>query len=187
MDRRCLFAGLLILFTGCAGLRPEGEVVRVERPAPPADGKVRVGKGYVDFVAPTLDGSEIRLSSLVGRHVVLLQFWGIRCAPCLAEMQFLSTLQQRFGGRGLRILAVNTDRVDAESLKRAMERRNLSPPFPVLLDPDFGISRHYTRWLIPVTVLIDRKGVVRAVHTGYRSEMDELIMEEVAAVLGGGA
>ncbi len=179
-------AGVLVvaLLAGCAAVRPEGDVVRVEAPAPPADGKVKVGQGYFDFTARDLAGREMRLSSLVGPKVVLLQFWGIRCAPCLAEMGFLSDLQDRLGPRGLQVIGVNTDRVDAGALARAMRERGLEPSYPIVLDADFSISRHYTNWLIPVTVLIDRRGVVRVIHTGYKPELGEKIARDVAQTLG---
>ncbi len=175
---------VLILTLGCAGLRPEGPVVRVEAPPPPADGHVAEGQGYVDFTGRGLMGEEVRLSSLVGPKVVLLQFWGIRCGPCLEEMPFLSRLQERYGPEGLQVVGVNTDRASPEALTRAMVERELNPPYPIVLDPELEISQHYTRWLIPVTVLIDRKGVVRAIHTGFKPELKPGLEAEVRALLG---
>jgi peroxiredoxin len=154
--------------------------------APPVagNGKVQVGERYVDFTAPKLGGGEITLSSLVGPHVVLLQFWGIRCAPCLAEFGFLSDLQRRYGGQGLQILGVNTDRVEADRLTEALAARQLDPPYPIVLDSDFSLSKRYTPWLIPVSVVISRSGIVEAVHTGYKPELDSVIEAEVVRLLG---
>jgi len=174
---------LLLLGAGCAGVGVEGPAVRVPVPAPPADGRVAVGKGYIDFVGRDLGGKEVRLSDLVGRKVVILQFWGIRCSPCLEEMPFLAELQERYGPEGLQVLGVNTDRTAAESLARAMAERELAPPYPILVDPDLAISQHYTKWLIPVTVVIDRRGVVRAVHTGFKRALAPRFEEEVRAIL----
>ncbi len=178
-------AALLLAATGgCAGRQPAGDVVPVEAPAPPADGKVQVGEGYFAFEARDLDGETVRLSDLVASsRAVLLQFWGIRCSPCLAEMATLTRLQDRYGSRGLRVLGVNTDRVPAADLKRALAARGLAPSYPTVLDPDFQISAHYTQWLIPVAVLIDRHGVVREVHTGYRPEMDDQLVDAIEKVL----
>ncbi|WP_025321308.1 TlpA disulfide reductase family protein [Deferrisoma camini] len=174
---------LLLLGAGCAGMGVEGPAVQVPAPPPPADGHVAVGKGYIDFVGRDLGGKEVRLSDLVGRKVVILQFWGIRCSPCLEEMPFLAGLQERYGPEGLQVLGVNTDRTAAEALSRAMAERNLAPPYPILVDPDLAISQHYTKWLIPVTVVIDRRGVVRAVHTGFKRAMAPRFEEEVRAIL----
>ncbi len=179
----------LILFVlwfslgGCASVQPEGGVVAVEAPRVPGNGKAQVGMAYFDFTATALDGEEVRLSEFVGRSVVLLQFWGIRCGPCLEEIPFLSGLQDRYGETGLQVFGINTDRVSAVQLAKAMESRQIRASYPVVLDPDFSISQHYTNWLIPVSVLIDRRGVVAAIHTGYKPEMDGLIEGEVARLL----
>lgn len=180
---QCLVVALVFL-GGCAGVKPEGDVWPVEAPPPNGNSKVAVGERYIDFAAPDLAGGEIRLSSLVGQKVLVLQFWGIRCAPCLAEMTFLSALQQKHGSSGLQVIGVNTDRVSAEALSRALAMRGLDPSYLIAMDPDFSVAKRYTHWLIPVTVLIDRSGVVRSVHTGYRPELEGRIDEEVRALLG---
>ena len=174
-----------LLAGGCATPQtPPPEVVPVDAPEPEGNGKVQVGAPYIDFAAPKLGGGELKLSSLVGPNVVLIQFWGIRCAPCLAEFPFLAELQRRYGGRGLQVIGVNTDRVDAGRLSQAMAARQLSPPYPILLDSDFALSRSYTPWLIPVSVLVGRNGIVEAVHTGYKPELDSVIEAEVVRLLG---
>lgn len=178
-----LFAALW-LGAGCAAVKPEGEVWPLETVAPLEDGKVEVGRPYFDFTAPELMGGTVRLSSIVGKKVVLLQFWGIRCAPCLAEMEFLAALQARYRDRGLQVIGVNTDRASPAQLTEALVARKLEPAYPQVLDPNLTIARHYTQWMIPVSVLIDRSGVVRAVHTGFKPELEGLIEAEVQALLG---
>lgn len=175
---------VLLLLEGCAALQPEGEVVPVEAPVPSRDGQVEVGKPYFDFTAPDLRGGRIRLSERIGKQVLLLQFWGIRCGPCLEEVQLLSRLQERYGTQGFQVIGVNTDRVAAGDLIKAMEARRLAPAYPIVLDADHAVAQHYTQWLIPVTVLIDRFGLVQAVHTGYKPELDTVIEAEVVRLIG---
>lgn len=182
--RLLLLLAALWLGVGCATVRPEGEVWQLETVVPLEEGKVEVGRPYFDFTAPELMGGTVRLSSFVGKKVVLLQFWGIRCAPCLAEMEFLVDLQSRYRGRGLQVIGVNTDRASPTQLTEALVARKIEPAYPHVLDPNLAIARHYTQWLIPVTVLIDRSGVVRAVHTGYRPELAAAIEAEIEALLG---
>ncbi len=165
--------------------KPEGDVVRLEAAAPSEDDRASVGRRYLDFEAPRLSGGQFRLSDSIGKRVVLLQFWGIRCSPCLAEMTFLAELQ-RSAPQGLEIVAVNTDALPAERLREAMAARSLNPPFSIVCDQDSSASKRYTHWLIPVLVLIDRKGVVRALHTGYGSHLDASLAKEVGTVLGEG-
>jgi peroxiredoxin len=179
-----LLLAALWLGAGCATVKPEGEVWPLETVVPLEDGKAEVGRPYFDFTAPELMGGTVRLSSFVGKKVVLLQFWGIRCAPCLAEMEFLVDLQARYRGRGLQVIGVNTDRASPAQLTEALAARKIESAYPQVLDPNLTIARHYTQWLIPVSVLIDRSGVVRAIHTGYKPELAAAIEAEVEALLG---
>ena len=183
------FPGSLLLFAtlvgaiGCATLRPEGEVVPVEAPTPRESGKVAVGQPYFDFSGPLLTGGQFSLSEAVGQQVVLLQFWGIRCGPCLQEFRLLERLYDTYRARGLLVVGVNTDGLDLAKLTRAMADRGVSPSYPVVLDREFSAATHYTHWLVPVSVLIDRHGVVRAVHTGYKPELDAAIETELVEIL----
>jgi len=173
---------------------PEGDVVPVELPAKSpsgsaapeapatAEARAEVGRPYRDFSARRLEGGQLRLSDFVGPKAVVLQFWGVRCAPCLAEMAFLSEMQALHAQR-LQVIGVNTDRAPDEQLRLAMASRAIAPAFPVVADPDFSISSHYTQWLVPVSVLIDRKGIVRSIHTGYNVELASALRAEIEAVL----
>lgn len=175
---------------GATRRAPEGDVVPVEPAAKPvaperpstAEVRAEAGRPYRDFTARRLDGGQLRLSDYVGPKVVVLQFWGVRCAPCLAEMAFLSELQTLHAQR-LQVIGVNTDRAPDEQLRGAMASRAIAPAFPVVADPDFSISSHYTQWLVPVSVLIDRKGIVRAIHTGYNGQLASALRAEIEGVL----
>lgn len=178
-----LWFTILVGAAGCATLRPEGEVVAVAAPIPRETGKVEVGQPYFDFTGPLLLGGEFALSKVVGRQVVVLQFWGIRCGPCLQEFPLLERLYAAYRERGLLVVGVNTDGLDATKLTRAMADRGVNPSYPVVLDREFAAAAHYTRWLVPVSVLIDRRGVVRAIHTGYTPELDAAVEAELVEML----
>ncbi len=184
-----LLPAVLLLFpllggvVGCATLRPEGEVVAVAAPVPRETGKVEVGQPYFDFAGPLLLGGEFALSTVVGRRVVVLQFWGIRCGPCLQEFPLLERLYAAYRERGLLVVGVNTDGLEAAKLSRAMADRGVNPSYPVVLDREFAAAAHYTRWLVPVSVVIDRQGVVRVIHTGYKPELDAVIEAELVEIL----
>jgi peroxiredoxin len=162
---------------------PTGDNVREESAVPGGHGKVQVGAPSFDFTATSLAGEDVRLSAFAGRKVVLLQFWGIRCRPCLDEIDFLGGLQQQYGSQGLQVIGVNTDQVAGDRLATAMRARDLDLPYPIVLDPGLRIAQRYTSSFIPVTVLIDVDGVVQAVHTGYTRGLDTTISGEVEGLL----
>ncbi len=53
----------------------------------------------------SLDGATVTLSDLRGK-VVLINFWGTWCAPCLQEIPELVRLSHQFRQRGLEVLGV---------------------------------------------------------------------------------
>lgn len=172
------------------GGTPEGDAVPVEAakgsaasvPSPPEVERAAVGRRYLDFVGQRLGGGQLRLSDVVGPKAVVLQFWGVRCSPCLAEMAFLSEMQT-LHAQGLQVIGVNTDRAPEVQLRQALGSRAIAPAFPLITDPDFSISGRYTQWLVPVSVLIDRKGVVRAIHTGYNAQLSATLRTEIEGIL----
>jgi peroxiredoxin len=97
-------------------------------------------------------------------------------------MAFLSEMQGLHAER-LQVIGVNTDRAPLEQLQQAMASRAISPAFPIVSDQDFSISGTYTQWLVPVSVLIDRRGVVRAIHTGYNAQLGSTLREEIEGLL----
>jgi peroxiredoxin len=171
---------------GSSSERPMQEDVAIpaKTAIPRGHEKIQVGQPYLDFVASTLTGGEVRLSKLIGAKVILLHFWGVRCPPCLDEFRLTEDLQRRYGGRGLQVIGVNTDQIDADRLAQAMADRGLDPSYPIVLDPELRVSKQYTNYLVPLSVLIDGRGRVQAVHTGYKPKIDPVIVKEVEQLLG---
>ncbi len=54
----------------------------------------------------TLDGKEFDMASLRGKYV-LIDFWGVWCAPCIAEMPKIQEFQKRFPDK-LAVLGINS-------------------------------------------------------------------------------
>jgi cytochrome c biogenesis protein CcmG/thiol:disulfide interchange protein DsbE len=162
---------------------PREDAVPVDHSQANGVAKAEVGSRFIDFSAFNTQGEEVRLSAHVGKAIVALQFWGLRCSPCLAEMAFLAELQRKFEGR-IQVLGINTDRVAHQALRQAMVARRIEVAYPIVADPAFDISQHYTQWLIPLTVLIDRKGTVRAILTGYSEQMKSELQAELAKLMG---
>ena len=65
------------------------------------------------------------------------------------------------------VLSVVTDGVDATAAKTIMKEAGVSPSYPVLMDPDFTATDAYTNFMVPHTLVIDRKGIIRR---SYRPE-----------------
>jgi len=127
-----------------------------------ADSSAHAGQPALDFALQDLAGNSMRLSNLRGQ-VVLVNLWATWCPPCLAEMPDLSALYLAHKDEGFIILGVD-DQERKETVSEFLKRTPL--PYPVLLDPDSRVSRAYGVSFLPMSILIDRRGVLRALFPG---------------------
>lgn len=137
------------------------------------------GQPAPDFVLRSLDNANLRLSEHMG-EVVLLNFWATWCGPCRQEMPLLDELYNKYRRAGLVLLSVNLD----DGADRAAEMaKALKITYPVLLDTRKEVSRAYQVGTMPVTVLIDREGVVRYVSEGYKPGYEKGYADELRKLL----
>ncbi len=68
------------------------------------------GRPAPAFATTTYDGKPLTSESLAGKPH-LLYFWFTGCPPCTRTAPLLAQLDREFGGQGLRIVALNADRV----------------------------------------------------------------------------
>ncbi len=128
---------------------------------------VRPNEGHLapDFTLKTLEGHTVRLSELRGKKVVLINFWATWCPPCRLEMPTMQHIYSEYKERGFEILAVNIEPDAQQEIRDFVKELRLT--FPILLDPDMKVSRKYHLIGLPVSILIDRQGIVRAKDVGY--------------------
>lgn len=147
-----------------------------------------VGRKAPDFSLVSLDGKPLRLSDYLGKKVVWLNFWGLRCGPCVRELPALEKLHEKFAARGLVLIGINTDGVDGAMIKKQFaERADLKGAgvtFPLATDIDFKAIDGYGLMGAPLNVMIDRKGVVRYRHEGYEDGDEGAYSKFVEKLLG---
>jgi peroxiredoxin len=141
---------------------------------------VPVGERAPDFALRALSGENLRLSEYRS-EVVVLNFWASWCNRCSDAMPMLNSLFDQHQDDGLQVLAVG---VDGQSHK-ALEFVNAAAvAFPMLLDNEQAtVSRMYELGTMPLTVIIDREGNVRHVHTGFKKDSGTIIAAQVAQLL----
>ncbi|HEX3149099.1 MAG TPA: redoxin family protein [Gemmataceae bacterium] len=146
-------------------------------------------------------GEKVALADLKGK-VVLLEFWGYWCGPCIHSMPVLFELHDKFKDKGLAIIGVHLDidgevdtavKLDEKLIdirKQLWKGRDL--PFPIVLcsgkqvEVDGGELRRggvqYGIVGYPTTVLIDREGKV--VGTFQARDVASAV-KEMERLLGG--
>jgi peroxiredoxin len=140
-------------------------------PAPPVRTQtserhaVRVGDEAPNFRLRDLDGNMTSLSQFRGQ-VVLLNFWATWCGPCRVEMPAMERLFRTFSRREFQILAISTDPQGAAVTRPFQQKTGLT--FPILHDTDMRIGLIYGARSLPMTLMVDRQGVVRQKIFGAR-------------------
>ncbi len=154
---------LVFLLAALAVLMPPATVPAAEQ----FEDKFKAGDQAPDFTAPDLEGNKITLSSFKGKSVVMLNFWGIRCGSCIEEMPYLEDMYKRLKDKGVTFLGVDTDGVNGDIIRGALKDLNMKISYPLLTDLDFTITDMYTNFLVPLTIIIDKQGTIRYIHTGF--------------------
>lgn len=107
----------------------------------------------------------------------MLNFFASWCGPCWRELPDFDDAAEKYHDRGVVVLGVGV-KDSKDSIRRMVE--NLALTFPVGLDPaaEVAVERYRVPGL-PVTVFVDRRGVVTKVWPGPvdRSSLDRLILE----------
>ena len=93
----------------------------------------------------------------------------------------LDRLHQRYADTGFAVLGVNVEG-DAGPARELLAKVPVT--FPVLIDEGQKVSELYDLEAMPSTIVIDRDGVVRFVHRGYRPGDEEGYVAMVKQLIG---
>ena len=129
-----------------------------------------VGHRAPDFSLRDPDGKHVQLSQVLKEKAVFLNFWATWCPPCREEMPTMERAYRDYKIRGLEILAVSLDAGSEAAVAAKVKEfmSGLKVTFPVLLDLQGDVVRSYRLRGLPMSYLIDRKGVIRAAEIGFR-------------------
>ena len=113
-----------------------------------------------DFQGRTMENTFSRFSEYRGQ-VVLMTFWRKKCDICADYLVDLEKIHQEYKGRGFTSFAVNGDNLDyvpSHKIIEFVKERGIT--YPSWLDDQSQATEGYKIINIPVTFLIDRKGVI---------------------------
>jgi peroxiredoxin len=140
--------------------------VGVEQPAP-------------DFTLKSLEGTNLRLDEYKGQ-VVLINFWASWCGPCRQELPLLDRINERYRDAGFAVLGVNVEGTMGPASEMA---KKTGVTFPVLVDENQRVSEMYDLEAMPTSVVVDRDGVVKYVHRGYKPGDEAKYVEVVKKLI----
>jgi len=137
-----------------------------------------------DFAFTSSEGEHITLEDLRGK-VVLLDFWGTWCPPCVESVPELRDLHKRYSKEGVPfvLLGISSDGNEDEWKEFTAKNKMIWPQYR---DKDRRIQRAFGVRAFPTYVLIDHEGIVRFTSVGmsWRSAADlsEAIKKQIKIV-----
>jgi peroxiredoxin len=140
-----------------------------------------------------INSEPLALDSLRGK-VVLIRWWTAPgCPYCEASAPALNEFSRRYRDRGLVVVGIYHHKSETpltvDHVKK--QARKLGLTFPVAIDPKWTtlrrwwLDRHNRGWT-SVTILLDRRGIVRHVHPGgafFKGENGYDALERMIGVL----
>ena len=166
---------VILLLPSCGGRAAKGGTTEEE-----AATLVRAGDEAPDFTVTMVDGSQVTLSELRGK-VVLLNFWATWCPPCQEELKRVQKeIVDRFKGKDFVFLAISREETK-EQVKKFRERNGYT--FPMGLDPERRIYSKFATATIPRNFIIDKKGKIVEIEIGYTKESFAKMIEKLEKLL----
>lgn len=162
---RCLLAGCAVLLTW-------GQAAAVEE-----------GQLAPDFTLPGVRASDspVQLSKLQGK-VVYVDFWASWCLPCLRSLPQINGLYEQYRDQGFEVVAITIDD-PVEDATGFLDDLEVPLAYSVVLDATADVMDQYRVVGMPTSFLIDRDGVIRKVHKGFREGDTELLEQALVPLL----
>lgn len=120
----------------------------------------------------------LTLAELRGK-VVLLDFWGQWCPPCVQGLPQIETLYQKFKDQGLIVIGVHTSGGISKPMEAYLKDRKVT--FPVVVDTGATMESYVLDGL-PSYALVDKDGnlvwKVSEDHPVFESRIEELLKQK---------
>jgi thiol-disulfide isomerase/thioredoxin len=132
----------------------------------------RVGEASPRLVLHSFANGDIDLGRRSGQ-VMVVNFWATWCPPCRAEMPMLNAFYLAHQEAGVLVVGVSADR----SRDKAEAARVMSAfAYPAGLLAEAQTELDAPR-VLPMTYVVDRQGVVRAVFAGLAAPLNASMLE----------
>jgi peroxiredoxin len=139
---------------------------------------LKQGFETVQFEFPDLDNKPISLEDARFKgKVVLLQIMGSWCPNCLDESKLMTSIYQQYQSSGLEIIGLCFEKSeDINIVKKNIDnfknQLNITYPLVIAGNTQKGSVNKALPMLanfvaFPTLIIIDKKGIVRNIHTGY--------------------
>lgn len=131
------------------------------------------GEPLADATVHTLEGADVRISSLTGQPLVL-NVWSSTCIPCREELPAFAAVHQRYGDR---VRFVGIDYLGASAIEEAFAR-DKGVQYELLYDTNGEFLVASGLAAFPVTLFVAPDGtVVRQTGQLDEAELEQYVQE----------
>lgn len=120
---------------------------------------------------------DVTAADLAGK-VVILEYWGTNCGPCVAAMPHLQALYDKYKDDGLVVIGTEIQRSPRERIQSYLAQNKFT--FPVCRD--FWLPQAQLQGSLPTTVLIGADGKVA--YIGKPHQVDSALEAEMKKLKG---
>ena len=132
------------------------------------------GKLAPSFEAITIKGERLSLSEQAGKTVII-HYWATWCPTCREEIPIFNTYYKKHQKDGLVMIFVSIDEPrDLSKVKEMMK----SYEFPIVMDQETNARGYGRIWRIPLTFIIDKKGILRKSAWFDDGNINEAVLEK---------
>ena len=129
---------------------------------------------FIDFELPSISTYNIKLSDLVGKKLILLNFWTTWCPYCKQEIPRLITLANKYKDKNLEIIGINI-REPEKMVKKFAENKQIN--YTIVLDTAAVVAKKYNIKGIPTNFIINKEGNI--VFVGPLLPTEEIIIKNL--------
>jgi len=133
-----------------------------------------------DFSFTTSEGEHLTLEDLRGK-VVVLDFWGTWCPPCVESIPALRSLHKKFTKEpSFMLIGVSSDS-DKDTWKEFTAKEKMI--WPQYLDSEREIQRAFNVRAFPTYIVIDHEGIIRFRSIGTSWERSANLSDSIKKYL----
>jgi cytochrome c biogenesis protein CcmG/thiol:disulfide interchange protein DsbE len=144
-----------------------------------------LGKPAPEITAEAVGGDGPKTLKAAQGQVVILDFWGTFCEPCKKSFPKYQDIADQYPG-DVAVLAVSVD--DPDNVKKDQLTQFATEnhaKFAIVWDKDHSAAEKYDlrSLTMPSSFIIDKTGVVRHIHKGFKPGEETDIINEVKALI----
>jgi len=174
--RRSLVLGLLgwcLPLAACAGAGGGGGASSAQASHP------LLGAPAPAFELPSVAGGAPQSLAAHAGKVLVVDFWATWCEPCKQSFPAYQALVNKLGD-GVAVVAISQDD-DAKGIPAFVAETGAK--FAVVWDDGKAVAKAYDPPTMPTAFVIDKSGIIRFVHVGYRAGDEATLEDEVRSLM----